>query len=49
MPRILKGGKRKWTGEGNWYLVPSWEGISGLLRVRRVLSKYACFYSSKEF
>lgn len=27
MPKILKGGKVKWTGEGNGYLVPSWEEI----------------------
>ena len=31
MPKILKGGKGKWTGEGNGYLVPSWEEIRSLL------------------
>lgn len=28
MLKILKDGKGKWTGEGNGYLVPSWEEIS---------------------
>lgn len=31
MLKILKDGKGKWTGEGNGYLVPSWEEISSLL------------------
>ena len=31
MPKILKGGKGRWTVEGNGYLVPSWEEISSFL------------------
>lgn len=49
MPKILKDGREMWAGGGNGYLMPPliFRRSIRFLRVRRVLSKYLCFYSSR--